>query len=72
MHINRFAFDVELFFLSTQLKVEPAEVAVEWHDVDGSKLTVLDASINMLRDVLVIRLYYLLNLWKTSDRYEVQ
>jgi len=35
-------------------------------------LTVLDASINMLRDVLVIRLYYLLKLWKISDRYEVK
>ena len=52
--------------------METAEVGVEWHDVDGSKLTVLDASINMLRDVLVIRLYYLLSLWKISDRYEVK
>ena len=72
MHINRFALDVEIFFISNQLKVEIAEVGVEWHDVDGSKLTVLDASINMLRDVLVIRLYYLMKLWKISDRYEVK
>lgn len=48
------------------------EVGVEWHDVDGSKLSVLDASVNMLRDVLVIRLYYLLGLWKMGDRIEVK
>lgn len=72
MHINRFAFDVELFFISNYLNIKPVEVGVEWHDVDGSKLTVLDASVNMLRDVLIVRLYYSLNLWKISDRYQVK
>lgn len=44
-----------------------AEVGVEWRDVDGSKLSIVDASVNMFRDVLMIRLYYLLGLWKYSD-----
>lgn len=72
MHINRFAFDVELFYIANQLKVKTFEVGVEWHDVDGSKLTVLDASVNMLRDVLIVRLYYTLGLWRISDRYRVK
>jgi dolichyl-phosphate beta-glucosyltransferase len=72
LHIERFAFDVELFFLCNKFKMETAEVAVEWRDVDGSKLNVLDASVNMFRDVLMIRFYYLIGLWKWSDKVEVQ
>ncbi len=63
LHIERFAFDVELFFLCNRFKIETAEVPVEWKDVDGSKLNVLDASVNMFRDVLMIRFYYLIGLW---------
>ena len=37
---------------------------VEWKDVEGSKLNLLDASFTMLRDFLLIRLLYFLNLWK--------
>ena len=67
LHIERFAFDVELFFLSNRFGVSTGEVGVEWRDVDGSKLSIVDASVNMFRDVLMIRLYYLLGLWKYSD-----
>ena len=67
LHIERFAFDVELFFLSNRFGVATAEVGVEWRDVDGSKLSIVDASVNMFRDVLMIRFYYLLGLWKYSD-----
>lgn len=45
---------------------------VEWKDVDGSKLNVIEASINMFRDVLMIRMLYLLRLWKTSDRVMIE
>jgi hypothetical protein len=48
------------------------EVGVEWRDVDGSKLSVVDASLNMFRDVLMIRLYYLIGLWKYSDSVDVK
>jgi len=72
LHIDRFAFDVELFFLCNQLSIKTAEVGVEWRDVDGSKLTVMDASVNMLRDVLMIRLLYLLGVWKKTDIVEIE
>ncbi len=72
LHIERFAFDVELFFLCNKFNVSTGEVGVEWRDVDGSKLSIVDASVNMLRDVLMIRLYYLLGLWKYSDSVQVK
>lgn len=45
---------------------------VEWKDVDGSKLNVIEASVNMFRDVLMIRLLYLLGLWKKNDRVVIE
>lgn len=72
LHIERFAFDAELFFLSNRFGVGTAEVGVEWRDVDGSKLSIVDASINMFRDVLMIRLYYSLGLWRYSDSVQVK
>lgn len=72
LHIERFAFDVELFFLCNRFRIATGEVGVEWRDVDGSKLSIVDASVNMFRDVLMIRLYYLLGLWKYSDSVMVK
>lgn len=72
LHIERWAFDIELFVLCGLFRVETAEVGVEWHDVDGSKLNVIEASINMFRDTLMIRLMYTLRLWKQSDKVIVE
>ena len=71
MHIERWAFDIELFVLSNILKVEIDDVAVEWRDIEGSKLNVVDASINMFRDLLVIRFLYLIGVWKANDKIVV-
>lgn len=48
-------------------KIEIGEAPVEWKDVDGSKLNVIEASVNMFRDVLMISLLYTLRLWKRTD-----
>jgi hypothetical protein len=45
-------------------------VAVNWHEVEGSKLIqskldVVTTSITMARDILCMRLSYLLSLWQT-------
>jgi dolichyl-phosphate beta-glucosyltransferase len=63
---------VELFFLCGKLQVAVGETGVEWRDVDGSKLSVMDASVNMLRDVVLIRVKYLLGVWRESDRVVVE
>lgn len=68
LHIERWAFDIELFVLSSIFNIQIGEVPVEWKDVDGSKLNVIEASLNMFRDVLMIKLLYVLRLWKKTDR----
>ena len=35
MHINRWAFDVELLFIAQQLAIPIREVAVNWQEIEG-------------------------------------
>ena len=66
LHIERWAFDVELVYLAGLLGVPTVEVPVPWHEVGGSKLDPTSASIEMLRDIIVIRLAYLAGFWKVA------
>lgn len=64
MHIERWAFDVELLFLASKWRIPMVEVPVNWHEVEGSKLDVFSSTIQMLRDLFTIRTCYMLGLWK--------
>ncbi|KAJ7066418.1 glycosyltransferase family 2 protein [Mycena amicta] len=57
-------FDVELLLLAKQVGIPVAEVPIEWHEVAGSKLNVVAASLQMLRDLLIVRANHLLGRWK--------
>jgi dolichyl-phosphate beta-glucosyltransferase len=63
-HLPTWIFDVELLLLAKQLAIPVAEVPIEWHEVAGSKLNVVTASVQMLRDLLVVRANHLLGRWK--------
>ena len=64
MHIERWAFDVELLFLACQWGDIPiAEVPVDWQEIAGSKLDVLSSTFTMARDLVIIRLCYVLGIW---------
>lgn len=68
LHLERWAFDIELIFLAEALGMPLSEVGVGWHEVEGSKLirTKLDVvvtSAQMARDLLCNRLCYMFGLW---------
>ncbi|KAL4110327.1 hypothetical protein PRIC1_002018 [Phytophthora ramorum] len=67
LHIERWAFDVELLYLAACSKMAIKEVAVQWTEVPGSKLSVISATLTMLREIVLIRLCYTLGIWKTND-----
>ena len=46
-----------------------AEVPVNWHDVDGSKLNVVTASITMARDYILVKFLYVIGIWSIADSY---
>ena len=63
LHIERWAFDVELLYLAIQLGFKIVEVAVTWHEVDGSKIDIASDSIQMARDIACVRVAYLTGAW---------
>lgn len=65
-HLATWIFDVELLLLAKQLGIPVVEVPVEWHEVAGSKLNVVKDSLQMLRDLLVLRGNQLVGRWKVA------
>jgi hypothetical protein len=66
-HIERWAFDVELLFLAVRFRVPLVEVPVTWQEIEGSKLDAVSATLQMARDMFIIRLCYMLGIWKVTD-----
>lgn len=76
MHLDRWSFDIELVFLAEALDIPIVEVAVRWHEVDGSKLIqssqdIIFTSISMARDMLCVRLCHLLGIWTYKEAYSL-
>jgi len=71
-HIERWAFDLELLYLAEHFKIPVAECAVNWTDIEGSKLSPLDASFQIARDLLRIRAFYFFGLWKIKNNLKRQ
>ena len=72
-HLTTWIFDVELLLLAKQLRIPVVEVPIEWHEVPGSKLNVVTDSLQMLRDLLVLRANQILGRWnvRSPDRQKV-
>ncbi|XP_075055111.1 dolichyl-phosphate beta-glucosyltransferase [Mixophyes fleayi] len=64
LHVDRWAFDVELLYIAQCLQIPIAEVAVNWTEIEGSKLVPFWSWLQMGRDLLFIRLRYLTGVWK--------
>jgi len=67
LHIERWAFDVELIKMAGLTQIPVAEVAVEWTEIDGSKLDPLSASLQMLKDLFLLWTRYFLGAWKMRE-----
>jgi len=66
-HLATWIFDVELLLLAKTSGIPVVEVPVTWHEVAGSKLSVVRDSLQMLRDLLVLRTNQLLGRWGTAE-----
>ncbi|KAM6096331.1 dolichyl-phosphate beta-glucosyltransferase isoform 2-T2 [Chlamydotis macqueenii] len=68
LHIERWAFDVELLYIAQRLRIPVAEVAVNWTEIEGSKLVPFWSWLQMGRDLLFIRLRYMTGAWQLETR----
>ncbi|KAL4608564.1 dolichyl-phosphate beta-glucosyltransferase [Arapaima gigas] len=67
LHVERWAFDVELLYIAQCFKIPIAEVAVNWTEIEGSKLVPFWSWLQMGRDLVFIRLRYLTGAWKLKS-----
>jgi dolichol-phosphate mannosyltransferase len=56
--ITRWAFDVDLLFQIKRAGYVIKEIPTVWHDVEGSKITVTESSLEMLAALVRLRLIY--------------
>jgi len=66
-HLERWAFDVELLFLCNAKGIPVREFPVKWQEIDGSHLNVVDATVQMARDMILIKVLYMSRLWLLQD-----
>ena len=65
--MERWAFDIEVLMLCGAKNVPISEIPVDWQEIDGSHLNVVDATLTMMRDMVLIKLLYSFGLWGYED-----
>ncbi|XP_046995564.1 dolichyl-phosphate beta-glucosyltransferase [Schistocerca americana] len=68
MHVERWAFDVELLYIAQKLKIPVAEVAVDWTEIEGSKIVPVWSWLQMGKDLLLIWFRYHIGAWKLRKK----
>lgn len=68
LHIERWAFDVELLKIAEMTGIPLKEVPVQWTEIEGSKLNPVLASIQMFKDLFLLWLRYMLGFWKLAPK----
>ena len=70
-NLTRWLFDIELLLLAQWNNIPVQETQIQWQEIDGSKLGVVEASLTMSRDLIVLRLCYLLRLWTIKTKIQI-
>ena len=67
LHIERWAFDVEVLYIAQRRSIPVGEKIVQWAEIDGSHLSVISASLQMFKDIMRVPVLYRLGYWKFSS-----
>ncbi|PNF37239.1 Dolichyl-phosphate beta-glucosyltransferase [Cryptotermes secundus] len=70
LHVERWAFDAELLYIAQRLEIPISEVAVNWTEIEGSKLIPVLSWLQMGKDIFLIWLRYHIGAWKLSKKVE--
>ncbi|KAL1503449.1 hypothetical protein AB1Y20_011936 [Prymnesium parvum] len=66
LHLQRWAYDVELLYVALQLGLTVTSVPVPWADIPGSKIRWY-TPLTMLVDVLRVAILYRCGIWSVDD-----
>lgn len=67
LHVQRWAFDVELLYIAEKLEIPTSEVSVRWTEIEGSKLVPVLSWLQMGRDLCLIWFKYKIGAWKLKN-----
>jgi len=70
LHIERWAFDVEMLKIAEMLCLPIGEMSVRWCEIEGSKLNPLVDAVKMFRDIALLWLRYTIGAWKLPVKQE--
>lgn len=66
LHVERWAFDVEMLYIAQTLKTPVTEIAVNWTEIEGSKIIPFWSWLQMGIDLFLIWLRYSIGAWKIN------
>ena len=66
-HNESWAFDVELLYLAEQTKCTIGEIAINWEEVEGSKIVPIFSWIRMGWDVVCLSTLYILGVYRVPS-----
>lgn len=72
LHVERWAFDVDILFLAQYFNIPVGEVAINWTEIEGSKMVPVFSWIQMGKDIILIRLRYFLGAWKITEKSKLE
>ena len=68
LHTEGWIFDVEILILAIRKRIQIEEIPISWHEVDGSKMVLAIDSIKMAKDLVIIRMAYLLGIYRDDKK----
>lgn len=66
IHVERWAFDVELLYVAHRFHIPVSEVAVNWMEIEGSKIVPVFSWLQMALDLFLIWFRYFIGAWDVS------
>lgn len=72
LHMEGWSFDIELIILAQKYGIPMSEVGVTWTEIEGSKLIqsridLVKAAVFMARDIVCVRMAYLISIWRVVN-----
>jgi Fe2+ transport system protein FeoA len=61
LHVEGYGFDLEVLYLAQKMNLRIKEVAINWSDVDGSKVDLVKDSLRMFWNIIQIRFIFKYN-----------
>ncbi|SMN21540.1 similar to Saccharomyces cerevisiae YPL227C ALG5 UDP-glucose:dolichyl-phosphate glucosyltransferase, involved in asparagine-linked glycosylation in the endoplasmic reticulum [Maudiozyma saulgeensis] len=66
LHTEGWIFDIEILLLGIIKNIKFKEIPVSWHEVGGSKMDLAIDSLKMAKDLVIIRMAYILGIYNPN------